>query len=199
MSDSDSTAAGPATHVPAGRVLGIDPGLDTTGYGALDPWAHGHKVGGPRLIEAGVIRGGASSISLEKRLAAIHRSLQEAIAALKPAVVALEQLYSHYAHPRTSILMGHARGVICLAAAEAGIPVVSYSATQIKRILTGNGRAPKTQVQLAIQRELRLEHVPEPPDVADALAVALCHCHLGRLRGQLERSTTNRSRPSSPL
>jgi len=88
-------------------------------------------------------------------------------------------LYSHYAHPRTSILMGHARGVICLAAAEAGIPVISYSATQIKRILTGNGRAPKIQVQQAIQRELRLANLPEPPDVADALAVALCHCYLG--------------------
>jgi crossover junction endodeoxyribonuclease RuvC len=198
VSDPVSTADPPAVHA-AGRVLGIDPGLETTGYGALDPWAVGKKAGGPRLVEAGVIRGGASSISLEKRLAAIHRSLQEAIAALKPAVLALEQLYSHYAHPRTSILMGHARGVICLAAAEADIPVVSYSATQIKRILTGNGRAPKSQVQLAIQRELRLDHVPEPPDVADALAVAICHCHLGRLRGQLDQSTTHRPQRLPPL
>ena len=76
--------------------------------------------------------------------------------------------------------MGHARGVICLAAAEAGIPVISYSATQIKRILTGNGRAPKSQVQQAIQRELHLANLPEPPDVADALAAALCHCYLAR-------------------
>ncbi len=74
--------------------------------------------------------------------------------------------------------MGHARGVICLAAAEAGIPVVHYSATQIKRILTGNGRATKSQVQRAIQRELGLPQVPDPPDVADALAVALCHYYL---------------------
>jgi len=157
------------------HILGVDPGLEITGYGVLEPAA-----GGPRLVEAGVIRGGASSVPLAERLAAIHQGVSDAIAALRPAAMALEQLYSHVAHPRTSILMGHARGVICLAAAEAGIPVISYSATQIKRILTGNGRAPKSQVQLAIQRELRLERLPEPPDVADALAVALCHCYLGR-------------------
>jgi crossover junction endodeoxyribonuclease RuvC len=74
--------------------------------------------------------------------------------------------------------MGHARGVICLAAATAGVPVVPYSATQIKKVLTGNGRAPKSQIQLAIRRELALAEVPDPPDVADALAVALCHYYL---------------------
>ena len=74
--------------------------------------------------------------------------------------------------------MGHARGVICLAAAQAGIPVVHYTATQIKKILTGNGRAPKLQMQQAIQRELRLADLPEPADVADALAIALCHYYL---------------------
>ncbi len=92
--------------------------------------------------------------------------------------MAIEQLYSHYKHPRTAILMGHARGVICLAAAQAGIAVIHYSATQIKKILTGNGRAPKIQMQQAIRRELALAEVPEPPDVADALAVALCHYYL---------------------
>ena len=85
--------------------------------------------------------------------------MAEVIAALAPSVMALEQLYSHYQRPRTAILMGHARGVICLAAAEAGIPVVHYSATQVKKILTGAGRAGKAQVQRAIQRELGL---PDP-------------------------------------
>jgi crossover junction endodeoxyribonuclease RuvC len=94
--------------------------------------------------------------------------------------MALEQLYSHYERPRTAILMGHARGVICLAAAQAGIPVEHYAATQVKRILTGNGRAPKRQIQLAVQRELALAAIPEPPDVADALALALCHFYLAR-------------------
>jgi crossover junction endodeoxyribonuclease RuvC len=159
------------------RVLGIDPGLNITGYGVLERNEKNPKQ--PRVIEAGVVRG-KSKQSIEMRLAEIHSGVAEVIAALKPNVMALEQLYSHIAHPRTSILMGHARGVICLAAAEAGIPVVHYPSTQIKRILTGNGRASKEQMQSAIQRELRLDEVPEPPDVADALAVAVCHYYLGR-------------------
>src|SRR6185503_19205334 len=133
----------------------------------------------PKVIEAGVVRG-VSKQSLTDRLVEIHRGVADVIAALKPTVMALEQLYSHVSHPRTSILMGHARGVICLAAAQAGIPVVHYPATQIKRILTGAGRASKGQMQAAITRELRLPQVPEPPDVADALAVAICHYYLGR-------------------
>ena len=157
---------------PSGRILGIDPGLNITGYGVLE-WDGGR----PRVCEAGVVRG-KSKGSLTKRLVEIHEGVAEVIASLKPDVMALEELYSHYARPRTAILMGHARGVICLAAAEAGIPVVHYAATQIKRILTGSGRAPKSQVQRAIQRELALPAPPEPPDVADALAAALCHYYL---------------------
>ncbi|HEV3418241.1 MAG TPA: crossover junction endodeoxyribonuclease RuvC [Pirellulales bacterium] len=165
---------------PSPLILGIDPGLAITGYGVLEA-----TRGTPRLVEAGVVRSTEKTSELPARLAEIHRGVAEVIAALKPAAMALEQLYSHYDHPRTSILMGHARGVICLAAAEAGIPVIHYSATQIKRILTGNGRAPKSQVQRAIEKELRLDRPPEPPDVADALAVALCHYHLGRRQSQL--------------
>jgi crossover junction endodeoxyribonuclease RuvC len=161
------------------RILGIDPGLNVTGYGVLD-FAGGRL----RLCEAGVVRGGDRG-SLAVRVAAIHEGVADVIAALKPSVMALEELYSHYARPRTAILMGHARGVICLAAAEAQIPVVHYSATQIKKILTGSGRAPKTQVQQAIQRELGLTKLPEPPDVADALAIALCHHYLKGKPGQV--------------
>ena len=154
------------------RILGIDPGLNVTGYGVLEA-----GDGRLRLCEAGVVRG-KSRGSLTNRLVEIHEGVAEVIASLTPAVMALEELYSHYKRPRTAILMGHARGVICLAAAEGGIPVVHYSATQIKRILTGSGRAPKSQVQRAIQRELALPSVPDPPDVADALAAALCHWYL---------------------
>ena len=154
------------------RILGIDPGLNITGYGVLEA-----GDGRLRLVEAGVVRG-KSRGSLTKRLVEIHEGVAEVIASLKPEVMALEELYSHYKRPRTAILMGHARGVICLAAAEAGIAVVHYSATQIKRILTGSGRAPKPQVQRAIQRELALPSLPDPPDVADALAAALCHYYL---------------------
>ena len=154
------------------RILGIDPGLNITGYGVLE--ADGGRL---RLCEAGVIRG-KSRGSLAKRLVEIHEGVSEVIAGLKPDVMAIEELYSHYARPRTAILMGHARGVICLAAAQAGIPIKHYAATQIKRILTGSGRAPKSQMQRAIQRELALATPPEPPDVADALAAALCHYYL---------------------
>jgi crossover junction endodeoxyribonuclease RuvC len=154
------------------RILGIDPGLNITGYGVLEA-----ENGRLRLCEAGVVRG-KSRGSLTKRLVEIHEGVAEVIAGLKPNVMALEELYSHYARPRTAILMGHARGVICLAAAEADVVVCHYSATQIKRILSGSGRAPKTQMQRAIQRELGLPAPPDPPDVADALAVALCHYYL---------------------
>jgi crossover junction endodeoxyribonuclease RuvC len=171
------------------RILGIDPGLNITGYGVLERNEKNSKQ--PRVIEAGVIRGDAKQ-SLEARLAEIHAGVADVIATLKPGVMALEQLYSHVAHPRTSILMGHARGVICLAAAEAGIPVVHYPATQIKRILTGNGRASKEQMQSAIERELRLEERPDPPDVADALAVAVCHYYLGRSEQESADSSEHR-------
>ena len=163
------------------RVLGVDPGLNITGYGVLDVCA-----GGPRVCEAGVVRG-KTRHSLTARLAEIHAGLTDVIASLKPSAMALEELYSHYARPRTSILMGHARGVICLAAAQAGIPVIHYSATRVKKTLTGNGRAPKSQVQAAIQRELHLAELPEPPDVADALAIALCHYYMNPEWSRLAR------------
>ena len=158
---------------PSHRILGIDPGLNTTGYGVLD--VHCGKL---RLCEAGVVRGRTRG-SLTARLNQIYEGVAEVIESLRPEVMALEELYSHYGRPRTAILMGHARGVICLAAARSGIEVVHYSATQIKRILTGSGRASKGQVQRAIQRELALPTLPEPADVADALAIALCHHYLG--------------------
>jgi crossover junction endodeoxyribonuclease RuvC len=164
------------------RILGVDPGLNVTGYGVLDV-----VDGKLRLCEAGIVRS-RSREPLSRRVASIHQGVAEVIAALRPTAMAIEELYSHYNRPRTAILMGHARGVICLAGAQAGIPVVHYSATQIKRILTGSGRAPKTQVQTAIRRELGLAAVPEPPDVADALAIALCHYYL---RDKLKRLSPN--------
>lgn len=151
------------------RVLGIDPGLNVTGYAVLEVAA-----GGPRVCEAGVVRGRTRG-SLTARLLEIHDGVAEVIASLEPQAVALEQLYSHYQRPRTAILMGHARGVICLAATRGGLPVVSYAATQVKKALTGNGRATKRQMQSAVARELRLSALPEPHDVGDALAIALCH------------------------
>jgi len=151
------------------RILGIDPGLNITGYGVLE------MVGKePKLIEAGVVRGKTRG-SLLARLREIYDGVSEVIASLEPDVMALEKLYTHYDRPTTAIRMGHARGVICLAAAQAGIELEDYAATQVKKTLTGNGRAPKSQVQQAVQRELKLSSLPEPADVADALAIAMCH------------------------
>jgi crossover junction endodeoxyribonuclease RuvC len=89
--------------------------------------------------------------------------------------MAVEQLYAHYDHPRTAILMAHARGAYFLAGAQRDIPVVSYASTKVKKLVTGSGRAGKEQMQHAIARELGLHKPPEPHDVADALAIALCH------------------------
>jgi crossover junction endodeoxyribonuclease RuvC len=161
-----------SSSVSRPRALGVDPGLNTTGYAVLE-WS-GKRLA---ICEAGVIRSRAHG-SLETRLAEIYDGVRDVIRSLTPQVVAVEELYSHYQRPRTAILMGHARGVICLAAAESGLPVRHYAATQIKRLLTGSGRASKLQMQRAICRELALAAPPEPPDVADALAIALCHLHL---------------------
>jgi crossover junction endodeoxyribonuclease RuvC len=174
------------------RILGVDPGLNITGYGVLEA-----DAGRLRLCEAGVVRG-KSRGSLSQRLVEIHQGIAEVIASLHPDVMAIEELYSHYERPRTAILMGHARGVICLAGAEAGIPVRNYAATQIKRILTGSGRAPKAQVQRAIQRELALAAAPEPPDVADALAAALCHFYLKDKPGGRGESSERRAEKAGP-
>lgn len=157
-----------ANQIPL-RIVGIDPGLNITGYAVIESFGQNVK-----LIEAGVVRGKTKG-SLAARLQEIHEGVRDVVADLKPNVMALEQLYSHYARPTTAILMGHARGVIVLAAQLAGIQVQSYAATKIKKMLTGNGRAPKTQVQQAVIQPFKLAKAPEPPDVADALAIALCH------------------------
>jgi len=154
------------------RILGVDPGLNITGYGVIDV-----STGKVRLLEGGVVRSRAHDLS--GRILDIYNGVHDVILSFKPDVLALEELYSLYKRPQTAILMGHARGAICLAAAQSSIPVVPYAATKIKKMLTGNGRAGKDQIQRAIQRELGLERYPEPPDVADALAIALCHFYHG--------------------
>ena len=150
------------------RILGIDPGLQVCGYACLE--AGGDKE---TLIEAGVIRIGTGS-AIEQKLNRIAEDTQSLLENFKPDVVAVEELYSHYAHPRTAILMGHARGVILQRCAQAAIEVRSFSATRIKKSITGNGRASKEQVQKTIQTILSLPQIPEPNDVADAIAAALC-------------------------
>jgi len=157
------------------RVVGIDPGLNVTGYAVVEPSPHG-----PYILEAGVIRPRCRGGELGQRIEWIYRGIVEVLEQHPPGSVALEQLHSHVSHPRTAILMAHARGAIMLAAAQRRMPVVGYAATRIKKTLTGNGQAPKEQIQHAIMTELGLDRLPEPHDVADACAVALCHFHISR-------------------
>jgi crossover junction endodeoxyribonuclease RuvC len=155
--------------------MGIDPGLLLTGYGVIE-WTGAR----PRLIDAGVIRLTARA-PLPDRLVELEAELDELVREQTPDVCAVEQLYSHYAHPRTAILMGHARGVILLVARRHGVRVEQLSANRIKQSLTGHGHASKLQMQRSIQAQWNLLELPEPPDVADALAAALC---CGRALGE---------------
>lgn len=150
------------------RILGIDPGLQVCGYACMDA-----EQGEEKLIEAGVIRT-EGGVPIEQKLDRIAQDTRSLLESFHPDVVAVEELYSHYAHPRTAILMGHARGVILQTCAEAAIEVRSFSATRIKKSITGNGRASKEQMQRTIQTLLCLPDLPEPHDVADAIAAALC-------------------------
>lgn len=154
------------------RVLGLDPGLQTTGYGLLEATDRG-----PRIVEAGVIRStaGRDPADMAQRVKALYDGLCEVLDQWRPATMAVEQLYAHYEHPRTAILMAHARGAYFLAGAQRNIPVISYASTKVKKLVTGSGRASKEQMQHAIARELGLPAPPEPHDVADALGIALCH------------------------
>jgi len=150
------------------RILGIDPGLQVCGYACLET---GEDKG--KLIEAGVLRT-AGGLAIEEKLNRIAEDTESLLKNFKPDAVAVEELYSHYAHPKTAILMGHARGVILQKCADAAVEVRSFSATRIKKSITGNGRASKEQVQRTIQTILSLPELPEPSDVADAIAAALC-------------------------
>src|SRR6185503_21031737 len=122
-------------------IVGIDPGLRLTGYGVISL-----GNGRPALQEAGVLRMKARG-DLATRLCELHEGLCGLLDEVKPQRIAVEQLYAHYRHPRTAILMGHARGVILLAAAQRDVPVTNLASTMVKRTITGNGHASKQQVQ----------------------------------------------------
>ena len=140
-----------------------------TGYAVVD--ANGQQ---PTVREAGVVST-KDSEPLDARVSRIYHDITDVIKEFAPDVMVVEELYSHYRHPKTAVVMGHARGVLYLAAAESDVPVTSYSATRVKRALTGNGHASKLQVQRMVQKVLRLSELPSPDDVADALSLALCH------------------------
>lgn len=171
----------PATPEGPRRILGIDPGLQVAGYAVLEV-----SDQGPIVCDAGVVRSDKSEApDMARRLKTLYDGVCEVLDEWKPDVIVVEQLYAHYEHPRTAILMGHARGTFFLAGAQRGIPVLSYAATKVKKLVTGSGRASKEQMQHAVARELGLAKIPEPHDVADALAIALCHYFAshGTIRG----------------
>jgi len=159
-----------ASLPPVGAsILGVDPGLQRTGYAVLTA---GRPQAG-RLVEAGVVRLDARR-ALEERLLELQVGLEQLLDAHRPDALACEQLYAHYQHPRTAILMAHARGVILALAARRCLPVLHLAATHVKKMLTGNGHATKPQMQRAVAATLGLPRLPEPHDVADAIAIGLC-------------------------
>lgn len=150
-------------------ILGVDPGLAATGYGVVS-----YDAGGIRVVEGGVIRSNEGD-PLDRRVGDIYTGITDVLREFKPDVLSMEELYSHYRHPRTAIIMGHARGAVLVAANQQNVPVRHYAATMIKMALTGNGRANKEQVRQTILETLNLHGPIEPLDTYDALAVALCH------------------------
>ncbi len=158
------------------RILGIDQALTITGYGVID--FKGHKVS---LLEAGIIKTSPKQV-LPERLDKIHRALRKLISDTRPDVAVLEKLYVHYRHPTTAYLLGQARGVICLACAEEEIPLVEYAATRVKKAIVGQGLAPKYQIQKMIANMLNLKSLPKYTDVSDALALAITHSNIIRLK-----------------
>ncbi len=156
-------------------VLGIDPGTAVTGYGVVK----GEQSLPPRLIECGVIRTRPRD-TLPQRLREIHDGVTELIARHKPHAVAVEDVF-YARNVRTTIVLGHARGVILLAAEQAGIEIFEYPPAEIKKSIVGTGGATKEQVQFMVARILRLKTAPEPSDAADGVAAALSHVMAARL------------------
>jgi crossover junction endodeoxyribonuclease RuvC len=148
-------------------VLGVDPGSLRTGYGAVESDGRCH-----RLIEQGVLAPGQQQ-SLPEKLRHIHAGVAALIARLAPDALAVEDVF-HAANTRTALVLGHVRGVVLLAGAEAGLPVREYPPATVKQQITGYGRAEKTQVAYMVTRLLELVSEAEAGDATDALAVALC-------------------------
>ncbi|MBU0547719.1 MAG: crossover junction endodeoxyribonuclease RuvC [Candidatus Omnitrophica bacterium] len=157
-------------------ILGVDPALAITGYGVI-------QTEGDSLVlhEAGIIQTRAKE-DTSKRLDKIYRGIIKLIDDTHPHCLVLEKIYSHYRHPTTSYILGQARGVICLAAANKDIPFAEYSATRIKKAIVGKGLASKAQVQRMVANTLGLKTLPYYMDVTDALALAIAHSYIVKSR-----------------
>jgi crossover junction endodeoxyribonuclease RuvC len=155
-------------------VLGIDPGVANTGYGVVT-----RRDGRLVALDGGVIRTSAA-LAQERRLADIHAAVSALLGEHEPDAVALEELYFGQ-NVRTAFAVGHARGVVMLAAGQHGVPCTSYTPQKVKGAVCGNGRAGKDQVARMVKTLLGLEAEPRPDHAADALAVALCHANCAPL------------------
>jgi crossover junction endodeoxyribonuclease RuvC len=155
------------------RILGIDPGSQATGYGAIDTDGHRH-----RLVDKGVIRP-PSGLSFPRKLQLIHERIAEVVERSSPDQVVVEDLF-YATNVKSALRLGHVRGVVLLAGVSRGIPLFEYAPLEIKQAVVGYGRADKEQVQRMVALLLGLDEPPEPHDTADALAAAICHAH--RLR-----------------
>jgi crossover junction endodeoxyribonuclease RuvC len=170
------------------RVFGIDCGTEWTGYGVVSVEETAH---GPRLhpVAAGAIRLSKKD-TLAERLAVVHRELGEMLRRHTPDAVAIEEVF-YSVNAKSALKLGHVRGVALLAAAQCDLPVFEYAPLKIKSTVVGYGLAKKEQVQFMVARLLELEHVPEPADAADALAIAICHIH--------HAQTTERQQPRAAV
>ena len=168
--------AGPVPGKQPGpsRCLGLDPGLNRTGYAILEDTPRG-----PRLVEGGVLKSNADD-PLEVRVAEIGGGVRELIREFAPRLIAVEQVFAHGRNYSSSLKLAQCRGAILLAAGEEGVPVEALAPTAIKARACGNGRADKAQMQRSVSTELGLKAILKPNDVADAAAAALCV--FGRLR-----------------
>jgi crossover junction endodeoxyribonuclease RuvC len=160
-------------------ILGVDPGLRVTGYGAIACGSSRAVREEMRVLEAGIITP-CTDAPLEKRLHTLHEQLHAVITAVRPDTMVIEALWSSYKNPGTAILMGHARGVLCLAAHECGVTIRHLAHSRVKRALTGSGAAQKEQVKRMVMQQLHLSISPEPNDVSDALALALAFANMER-------------------
>jgi len=158
------------------RILGIDPGLITTGYGVVEI-----KSGSVKILEAGTIEPNTKDL-FEQRLLKIHLHITTILQAHHPDVVVLEKLYAHTKHPATAAVLGHVRGVICLTVHQQNVELVEQSVKRIRKALIGNGNATKIQVQEFVKRLLNIKSPSFKLDASDALALALGHAHMMRYK-----------------
>ena len=156
------------------KILGIDPGLQTTGYGIID-----QEGSFSRLIETGIIQPKVKDF-IQNRLNCIYENLECILKEHHPEVMVLEKLYAHYKHPTTACLLGHVRGVICLLCAQQNVRLVEYSVKRIRKAITGNGNAHKLQTRSVVAHILRVDEEKLTLDASDALALALGHVNINR-------------------